>query len=593
MKWLSDTPIESHLDDKFNFNKSSTVLQKFIVNSDTPISIGINGKWGSGKTSLMRLIKEGLEKDAGTEPNISISWFDTWNFSHEKDIWRVMMISIIDDLDPKNKNTTEIPKLISGILDLGFITSKAWLSHGATIYSDKNKIKHAFNVIKSARRSREDIIIRDKLKTVKTFKEELEKLIEQKVGENGKLVIFIDDLDRIVPEKVVEIIEAIKTFLSCKRCVFVLGCDQDYLDKCIKNRYKGLNFNGKDYVEKIIQIPFDVPSITPNFDSFLFNCTFDYFNLKDDFITIGNLVKKSIGGENPRKIKKLINLFNIVYVLNENELDDIVLFKLLCFMLKWPDLYNKSFEFYYQDNNKFAKYSEWAKPILNIDDFMDVPKWLYHDSDSEHEPPDTRDEYKWYVENKEKINEEIDGEFKSDEIDSNMKFFKDFLNAPPSLKRVKNLGQYLILLETIDQTSTDGNSDDLLNKMICVEDIDNLISKIIKYFEGQTIEGMYFNKNDDIILPKSSNIKKIQNNIHIKIDDEQYEWGYKLINKKSTLSINYFDNINYNDYKMIWIISPWKIPKSIIKFTQGKSNILLSDVFLLQKLLDEFKQSSI
>ena len=278
MKWLSDNPIESYLDDKLDFNKSSTVLQNFIINSDTPISIGINGKWGSGKTSLMRLIKERLEKENGTESDILISWFDTWNYSNEQEIWRVLMISLIDDLDPENKNPKNITDLISGILDLGFITSRVWLSQGATLYSNKNKIIDAFDKIISARTSREEKIIRDKLKTVKTFREDLEKLIKQKVGENGKFVIFIDDMDRIAPEKVVDIIEAIKIFLSCKRCVFVLGCDQDYLDKCIKGRYKDLNFNGMDYIEKIIQIPFDVPSMTPNFNSFLINYTYDLCN---------------------------------------------------------------------------------------------------------------------------------------------------------------------------------------------------------------------------------------------------------------------------------------------------------------------------
>lgn len=588
MKWLSDTPIESHLDDKFSFNKSSTVLQKFITNSDTPISIGINGKWGSGKTSLMRLIKEGLEKDAVAESNISISWFDTWNFSHEKEIWRVMMISIIDDLGTNNKNTTEITKLISGILDLGFITSTAWLSSGATIYSDKDKIKHAFNAIKSSRRSREDIIIRDKLKTVKTFKEELEKLIEQKVGENGKLVIFIDDLDRIVPEKVVEIIEAIKTFFSCKGCVFVLGCDQDYLEKCIENKYKGLNFNGKDYIEKIIQIPFDVPSITPNFDSFLFNCTFDYFNLKDDFITIGNLVKKSIEGENPRQIKRLINLFNIIYVLNENELDDIVLFKLLCYMLKWPDLYNKSFKFYYQGENKFAKYSKWARPTMSFDEFTGYTEMETY-VHLEQEPPDLGQEHDHYIKNKMKIDDEVDVEFKPNETESNINAIKDFLNVAPYFDQVENLDKYLVLLESIDQISTEISNDDLLKKMINVSDIDDLIKKIIKCFEGQIVKGMYFNKSNNVILPKSSTIREIPF-IRMKNDDGKYEWGYEIINNKSELSKYHFDRINYSGYKMLWIISPWKIPKSIIEFTQGKSNILISDVSLLQKMLEEFKQ---
>ena len=592
MKWLSDNPIESYLDDKLDFNKSSTVLQNFIINSDTPISIGINGKWGSGKTSLMRLIKERLEKENGTESNILISWFDTWNYSNEQEIWRVLMISLIDDLDPENKNPKNITDLISGILDLGFITSKVWLSQGATLYSDKNKIINAFDKIISARTSREEKIIRDKLKTVKTVREDLEKLIKQKVGENGKFVIFIDDMDRIAPEKVVDIIEAIKIFLSCKRCVFVLGCDQDYLDKCIKGRYKDLNFNGMDYIEKIIQIPFDVPSMTPNFNSFLINYTYDFFNLKEDFITIGNLIKKSIGGENPRKIKRLINLFNIIYVLNENELDDIVLFKLLCFMLKWPDRYNQFFELYFkeEEENKFDEYNQWAIPILSPAEFIGYsgPEEMDDDYYSEQRPPDEMEQYETYAKDKERINKKIDGEFKSDEVDLNKIELKAFFSTPPNLSGVKNLGQYLILLETIEKNSVEINDDNILKSMINIRDIDDLIKGLIKYFDGQTMEGRYFNKNNDVILPITSTIRKIPN-IKIKNNDTKYEWGYKIIRYKSELSKYHFDRIDFSDFEIIWIISPWKIPKSIIKFYQEKSNLLFSDVSMLQKLLANFK----
>lgn len=592
MKWLSDDPIESYLDDKLNFNKSSTVLKNFIVNSDTPISIGINGKWGSGKTSLMRLIKERLEKEKGIESKILFSWFDTWNYSNEKEIWRLLMISFIDDLDPENKNPKDISKFISGILDLGFITSKGWLSHGATLYSDRNKIIGSVNKIINTRTSREEKIIRDKLKTIKTFREELEKLIKKSVGENGKFVIFIDDLDRIVPEKVVDIIEAIKIFLSCKRCVFVLGCDQDYLDKCIKIRYKGLNFNGRDYIEKIIQIPFDVPSITPNFNSFLINYTFDFFNLQDEFIIIGNLIKKSIGGENPRKIKRLINLFNIIYVSNENELDDVVLFKLLCFMLKWPEYYNQFFELYFKGINKFEEYEQWALPIESYDDFIGYPYPMDYKDYSEEMPPDDWEQYDKYKNKKERKKEKIDNELQSDKEDSIINKLKYFFSTQPYLSNVENFSQYLILLETIDQKSADTNYKDLLENTIKISDIGNLIGEIIKYFEGQTIEGMYFNKNNNVILPKSSTIKEIPN-VKIRIEDTKYDWGYKIIRNRDDLSENYLDRIDDNDFKIIWIIYPWKIPKSIINCTQGKSNFLLSDVSMLQKLLANFKQNLI
>jgi predicted KAP-like P-loop ATPase len=133
---LFDKSIESYLDDKLSFETAVTTLKELIDESDTPISIGINGKWGSGKTSMMRLIKEKLEKDG----EVKISWFDTWNYANEKEIWRVLMISLIDDLDPKNKNSLDNKKIISSILNIGHITYQAWLSQGMSLYSDKDSI---------------------------------------------------------------------------------------------------------------------------------------------------------------------------------------------------------------------------------------------------------------------------------------------------------------------------------------------------------------------------------------------------------------------------------------------------------------------
>ena len=317
----------------------------------------------------------------------------------------------------------------------------------------------------------------------------------------------------------------------------------------------------------------------------------DLFNLKEDFITIGNLIKKSIGGENPRKIKRLINLFNIIYVLNENELDDIVIYKLLCFMLKWPDRYNQFFELYFKERkNKFKEYTKWAIPILSTADYIGYPSSKEKDYDdySEQRPPDEMEQYDTYLKDKERTNTKIESEFKSDEIDLNKIELKAFFSTPPDLSGVKNLDQYLILLETIDKKSVAINDANILKSLINIRDIDDLIKDVIKYFDGQTIEGRYFNKNNDVILPITSTIREIPI-VNIKNNDTKYEWGYKIIRYKSELSKYYFNRINFRNFEIIWIISPWKIPKSLIEFSQETSNILLSDVSMLQKLLANFK----
>lgn len=581
MNWVSDNPIESHLEDKLNFKKSATVLTKFILKSDTPISIGINGKWGTGKTSLMRLIEENL-KD---ESEILISRFDTWKYSNEKEIWRVLMLSLIDDLDPDNKNEYDTANLISGILDIGFIASKALLSSGVTFFADKDNIVESFEKLKNVEKSREEEIMKNELKTVKTFREELEKLINKTVGNNGKYIIFIDDLDRIIPEKVVEIIEAIKIFLNCKRCVFIIGCDYEYIDKCFESKYSGIDFSGKNYIDKIIQISFNVPRMAPNFNSFLNSYIQDFFYLQEDFNTCGILIKKSIGG-NPRNVKRFINLYNIIYTINENELDDIVLFKLLCFMVKWPQYYEECTQSYYLKINKFKKFEEWALDPMTFKEFVGFPEDDYHQQQSELEPPDESEEYEKYMRKIAKVKEKIDEEITSDRIDSNNENLKPFFCTSPFFKQVQNLIQYLLLLDTIDQKSVKITDGEKINIGFKMADIDDLIDKTTKLFKGQSIEGKHFNKNKDVILPNSSSIEKIPS--FIMGDKTQYEWGYKRIEHKLDLSIDYFKR--FDQYNKIWYISPWKIPKSIIKHVQEKDNVLLSDISSLKNILEHLQQ---
>lgn len=587
MNWVSDNPIESHLEDKLNFKKSATVLTKFILKSDTPISIGINGKWGSGKTSLMRLIEENLNDEA----EILISRFDTWKYSNEKEIWRVLMLSLIDDLDPDNENKYDTTNLISGILDIGFIASKALLSSGVTLFADKDHIVESFEKLKNVEKSREEEIMKNELKTVKTFRKELEKLIDKTLGDNGKYIIFIDDLDRIIPEKVVEIIEAIKTFLNCKRCVFIIGCDYDYIDKCFESKYSKIDFSGKNYIDKIIQISFNVPRMAPNFNYFLNSYIQDFFYLQEDFNKCGELIKKSIG-ENPRNIKRFINLYNIIYVVNENELDDIVLFKLLCFMVKWPELYEKSIQFNFNDKNKnrknkFVDFEEWALELMTFEEYLGVPDDIIREQKMETEPPNEQEEYDRYQTRLTKIKKEVEEEITSARKNSDKENMKQFFCTYPYFKQVKNFNQYLILLDTIDQKSVRIADGEMFKNGFKMNEIDNLIDEIIKLFKGQSIDGKHFNQIQKITLPNSSNIEKIPSII---IGDKmQFEWGFKRIERKLDLSIDYFERFNDTKYERRWYISSWKIPKSIIKYIQENDNILLSDISSLKDISEHLK----
>lgn len=82
-----------------------------------------------------------------------------------------------------------------------------------------------------------------------------------KKEQKDRYVFFIDDLDRLSPEKAVEILEVIKVFLDCDKCVFVLGIDYSVIANGIRAKYGDYidESKARDFFDKIIQLPFRMP----------------------------------------------------------------------------------------------------------------------------------------------------------------------------------------------------------------------------------------------------------------------------------------------------------------------------------------------
>ena len=81
-----------------------------------------------------------------------------------------------------------------------------------------------------------------------------QELIDKKAGEKGRVIIFVDDLDRLDPARAVELLEVLKIFLDCRKCVFVLAIDYGVVARGVKAKYGG-DFNdekAKSFFDKII-----------------------------------------------------------------------------------------------------------------------------------------------------------------------------------------------------------------------------------------------------------------------------------------------------------------------------------------------------
>lgn len=455
LKWFPDNPIKTSNEDKLSYNDSADLLTKIIIESEPPLSIGLYGEWGSGKTSLMKLI---MEKLARTE--IKVSWFDTWNYANEEEIWRILLISLIDDLAPNGDMSPDIKKIISSVLDLGFITSKAVLTHGANLYADRANIFEDILGLNS-KKSRKESIIRDKVRTIKEFRKDFNELVNKSVGINGKLVVFIDDLDRIEPSKVIQTIEAIKIFLCCEMCIFVIGCDYNYLNNCIENRYEKMKIFGKDYIDKIIQVPFKISRMSDyQFNDFVRSHVSMILEDQAQIEQSVELITSSID-KNPRKVKGRINSFSLILQLNNDSIDEILLLKLLCFSEGWPDFYNQMVDTFHRGYNDFDKLDDWVFPTMSNEEFseqqgLEENAEYTSDTNDEHIP----DPYIDYVGQKETNSNEMDKVFERElnsEIEirkANKQKLKNFLKLLPSISQVEH-SKLAIHLAQIEKVNLD------------------------------------------------------------------------------------------------------------------------------------------
>ena len=163
----------------------------------------------------------------------------------------------------------------------------------------------------------------DQLRSVEQFQQEFGDLISKHVLASGqRLVVFVDDLDRCLPEKAIEVLEAIKLFLDVPGCVFVLGMDRSIVEKGIELRYRHLvpssasspsdyPISGDFYLQKMIQLPFHLPPLSiRGVEQYIKDLE---ANVGSERITEPGPQILALGlPANPRQIKRTLNLFHVL-----------------------------------------------------------------------------------------------------------------------------------------------------------------------------------------------------------------------------------------------------------------------------------------
>ena len=212
---IIDTPRKPNQEDLFGIQAYQDGLVDYIKFTNTPITIALQGEWGSGKTSLMNSLRYNL-CDMSSAPFFGI-WINTWQYallhSSSQAVINILesIINQIGALNPNRQRWEKSKQVIGGIFKrMAVVGTKVATS---TMGLDANGVENMFNVEES-----QD-------STVEQLKQEVVSLINEVMERNQDkrgFIFFIDDLDRIDPPLAVEILELLKNLFDLEHCVFVL-----------------------------------------------------------------------------------------------------------------------------------------------------------------------------------------------------------------------------------------------------------------------------------------------------------------------------------------------------------------------------------
>ena len=268
-------------EDYLNFGEVSQIVTEILESEAMlPVSIGIFGNWGAGKSSLLNLIEQQIKPDEWI-----IIKFDAWLYQGFDDARAALLETIASHLIQAAKDEETILKKsknlfarINGLRLLGLMAEGAALAAGVPTFGLISKTfetaKESLDGVQNETESKQIVevgknlvdsgknLIKPKEKQtppqqIDEFRKEYSEIL-QDLGK--KLVIVIDNLDRCLPANAIQTLEAIRLFLFLNRTAFIIAADEEMIRHSVAEHYKDLSYRHQiDYLDKLIQIPIRVP----------------------------------------------------------------------------------------------------------------------------------------------------------------------------------------------------------------------------------------------------------------------------------------------------------------------------------------------
>lgn len=265
-----------------------TVVRFINETPDAPVTIGVHGDWGAGKSSVLKMIESAFQGKG----RVLCLWFNGWTFEGFEDAKTVVIETIVDELRRSRPTSTKVADAAKKVLRRVDWLKLARKGGGmaftaATGVPTLGQLQDLVGMVTAFVQKPQDHISAEDLKNfssqaqqfLKDPPKDAERLPEQihefrkdfnallEAAELDRLVVIIDDLDRCLPKTAIATLEAIRLFLMVERTAFVIGADEVMIEYAVREHFPDLPPSGgplsyaRNYLEKLIQVPFRVPAL--------------------------------------------------------------------------------------------------------------------------------------------------------------------------------------------------------------------------------------------------------------------------------------------------------------------------------------------
>ena len=344
------------LDDELGLGLVGDQLARMALEAPPPFTIGLTGKWGSGKTSLLRRsyvtlggqplqqqlafakpVKEAFEtdlafnnkqreKDLGWKELELTSvakksrciWFSPWQHQNEDN----PLIPLLKEIQHQFSSWTKIKNKAGQINRRGGLATMALLERvtdAAASLTYGRKINIATGATQQIRQAWQDAEsnvtpLSDGQRFHLLFEDAVNEILSatadsdsEEVDNKSRLIIFIDDLDRCEESVIVRLLEAIKLYLNSRRCIFILGLDDTAVIDALGRYWQRSEDLNREYLEKLFQTRVPVPLPQPSKIREAVITQLEKHQVRDTFRPIIAKDIEQLLEPNPRKVKNFTN----------------------------------------------------------------------------------------------------------------------------------------------------------------------------------------------------------------------------------------------------------------------------------------------